>query len=294
MSDKEFQAILIAGPTASGKSAFALEQAKKHNGVIINADSMQVYKDLKILTARPSVEDEHKAPHRLYGFASGKQAYSVGQWLDDVRAVIEECEHDKQMPIIVGGTGLYFSALLKGLSPIPDIPDDIRYYWRQKANTQGGPALHAILAEKDEVMADRLRPSDPQRVVRALEVLEATGQSLADWQHVDGTPLLLEDKTQRYVISPERDRLYDRCNSRFDRMLQAGALEEVKTLLKAKLDPGLPLMRALGLRPLITYLQQKLTLEEAIISAQRDTRRYAKRQLTWLRRNMITWNWLKK
>lgn len=291
---ENFDAILIAGPTASGKSAHAMKLAAKHDGIIINADSMQVYKDLTILTARPTPSEETACPHRLYGFVPSTQAYSAGQWAEDVKALLQECKHLQKMPILVGGTGLYFSTLLQGLSPIPDIPSDIRNHWRAQADKQSAPELHNILIQKDPIMAERLRPSDPQRIVRALEVIDATGQSLADWQAIPGTPLIEEAKTLRYVLAPDRETLYQRCNARFDQMVANGALEEVENLKQQNLDPGLPIMRVLGLRPLIEYLEQTISRETALDFAKRDTRRYAKRQLTWLKSNMITWNWINK
>ncbi|MEM7619795.1 MAG: tRNA (adenosine(37)-N6)-dimethylallyltransferase MiaA [Pseudomonadota bacterium] len=294
MSTKEIDAILIAGPTASGKSAFALELAEKHNGIIVNTDSMQVYRDLQVLTSRPTQQDMEHIPHTLYGIIPGSQAYSAGQWITDVKEVLAKYRNTNQIPIFTGGTGLYFSALLKGLSPIPDIPQEIRDKWRQQALTQDSASLHQILAEQDPVMSHQLRPSDTQRIVRALEVFDATGQSLAKWQKKAGTPLLQEDKTMRYVIIPERDEIYHKCNIRFDLMIAEGALDEVAALHSMHLDAGLPIMRAVGVPPLIAYLEKKISLDEAVERAKRDTRRYAKRQITWLKSNMITWNWKKK
>lgn len=284
------RAILIAGPTASGKSAAALALAEKLGGVIINADSMQVYSDLRILSARPRDEDEARAPHALYGFVPASHAYSVGQWLGDVKQAIADAQRRDRMPIITGGTGLYFKALLEGLSPIPDIPDEVRKHWRDLASGKDGQELHCLLRQRDPEMASRLRPSDPQRVIRALEVLDATGRSLAQWQSEPGEPLLKEEQVARIFVEPPREKLYERIDKRFDAMLEEGALEEVKSLARQQLDPELPAMRALGVKSLIALLNGDIEAEEAIDRAKTETRRYAKRQLTWAKSNMIAWN----
>ncbi len=283
------RAILIAGPTASGKSAVALALAEKLGGVIINADSMQVYSDLRILSARPSDEDEARAPHALYGCVPAVDAYSVGRWLEDVTRAIDDAERLGQMPIITGGTGLYFKALLEGLSPIPDTPKEIRDHWRGEAGALDAEELHSLLSERDPQMARRLRPSDPQRVIRALEVLDATGCSLAEWQNEPGEPVLSEAQTRRFFVSPPREALYARIDQRFDTMMESGALEEVRALAELNLDPGLPAMRALGVKPLIQMLVGNMARDDAITRIKTDTRRYAKRQLTWAKRNMIAW-----
>jgi len=284
------RAILIAGPTACGKSAAALALGEKLGGVIINADSMQVYSDLRILSARPSNEDEARVPHALYGFVPAANAYSVGQWLEDVKGAIADAGRQGRMPIITGGTGLYFKALLEGLSPVPDIPDDVRKHWRDMAREKGAEHLHGLLRERDPQMAARLRPSDPQRVIRALEVFDATGHSLARWHAEPGKPLVGEDQAARVFVEPPREALYERIDNRFDAMLEEGALEEVKLLGVQKLDPELPAMRALGVKPLMAMLKGDIEREEAIARAKTETRRYAKRQLTWAKSNMIAWN----
>jgi tRNA dimethylallyltransferase len=284
------RAILIAGPTASGKSAAALALAEQHGGVIINADSMQVYSDLRILSARPTDEDEALAPHALYGFVPAANAYSVGQWLGDVKGAMADAARQGRMPIITGGTGLYFKALLEGLSPVPDIPDDIRGHWRELAREKDAEDLHSLLRARDPQMAARLRPSDPQRVIRALEVLDATGRSLAEWQSEPGEPLLREEQVVRVFVEPPRETLYERIDKRFDTMLEEGALEEVKSLAEQKLDSGLPAMRALGVKSLLALLNGDIERDEAIDRAKTETRRYAKRQLTWAKSNMIAWN----
>lgn len=286
------RAILIAGPTASGKSALALRLADATGGTIINADSMQVYRELRVLTARPSDSDEARVPHRLYGHVPAAEAYSAGRYAREVAAVLEDVRASGRRPVIVGGTGLYFRALLRGLSPIPDIPDDVRDHWRGQAQRQDPASLHAELARRDPVMAAQLRPSDPQRVTRALEVLAATGRSLADWQAQPGVPVLDEADAVRLVVAPERDELYRRCDARFAAMLEQGALGEVAALSALRLDPGLPAMRALGVGPLQRHLNGEIVREAAQAAACQDTRQYAKRQLTWLRSNMYSWRWL--
>ena len=280
--------ILIAGPTASGKTALALEMAAQHGGAIINADSMQVYRELRILTARPSAEEEASAPHLLFGHISVKDAYSVGRWLSHVEGALAWCRNAGHRPIIVGGTGLYFKALLEGLAPVPPIDAGIRAHWRQRAAKEAPGVLHAILAAQDPEMSVRLDPADMQRIVRALEVLEGTGVSLAEWQRRRGTPLVHE--AERYVIVRGREAVRARCDARFDEMMAAGALDEARALLAMDLDPDLPAARAHGLRALQRYLRGEVTLEAAIEAGKLETRQYVKRQETWLSRHMIAWN----
>lgn len=281
--------ILIAGPTASGKSALALELAERTGGVIVNADSMQVYGTLRVLTARPSADEEVRAPHRLYGHVPPSEAYSVARWLADVRRVLDELSGTGQRPIIVGGTGLYFKALTEGLSPIPEVPSLIRNRWRQAVLDDGAAALHRELARRDPAMAARLEPNDGQRIARALEVLEATGRSLLDWQRIPGTPLVCLEATLRLVVDPPRPWLHDRADRRFDQMIALGALDEVRALAALQLDLGLPAMGALGVRPLMAHLAGHMPLSEAIDAGKRETRQYIKRQQTWLKRHMIAW-----
>lgn len=284
--------ILIAGPTASGKSAFALALAEKIGGTIINADAMQVYRELRVLTARPAEADTRRAPHLLYGHVEASDAYSAARYAAEARSAIGAVIEAGRVPIVVGGTGLYFKALTEGLSPIPQIPDEIRARWRQAAGEEGAAALHAILAERDPEMAARLRPTDPQRIVRALEVLEATGISLARWQEIPGEPAVTIGEGRAFVVAPSREEMRGRIDARFDAMLVGGALEEVRTLVGMGLDPELPVMRALGVKPLADLLAGKMGREEAAETAKAETRQYAKRQITWLRRNMIAWKWI--
>lgn len=284
--------ILIAGPTASGKSAFALALAEKVDGTIINADAMQVYRELRVLTARPSVADEARVPHRLYGHVSGAEAYSAARFATEAAAAIAETQGQGRVPIVVGGTGLYFKALTEGLSPVPKIPDDIRVRWREAAAEQGPGALHAVLGARDPVMAARLSPTDPQRIVRALEVLEATGMSLAKWQEIPGEPIVRVADGRAIVVAPPREEMRERTDARFDVMLMQGAVDEVRALLQLGLNDDLPVMRALGVRPLRDLVGGSASLEQASEIAKAETRQYAKRQMTWLARNMITWKWI--
>ena len=280
---------LIAGPTASGKSALGVRRAAERGGIVVNADSMQVYRELRILTARPTEAEEAAVPHRLYGFQPAAEPYSVAEWLKDLAPLIAAARKGGPPLVIVGGTGLYFKALLEGLSPVPEIPDAIRGQWRAEAAAKDSAALHAILRERDPPMAARLVPTDPQRIVRALEVLEATGRSLLDWQRVQGEALLSEAEAELLFVSPPREKLYARCDARLDQMMAAGVLDEVRHLAALGLDPGLPAMRALAVRPLLAHVQGMLSVDAALADAKTETRRYAKRQLTWARRNMITW-----
>jgi tRNA dimethylallyltransferase len=291
MSDAKTNAapILIAGPTASGKSALALAVAEHVGGVIINADSMQVYRELRILSARPGADEEARVPHALYGFVPAAEAYSTGRFVKDAAAVIAEARNDGRRPVIVGGTGLYFKALLEGLSPIPQIDDAIRNHWRAEAERRGAADLHRELMARDELMAARLAPGDTQRIVRALEVIEQTGRSLADWQRQPGTPIVEEAKTVRLLATLDRAELHTRADARFDRMIAEGALEEARALADLNLDPALPAMRAIGVRPLVSAARGETSLEAAAVAAKMETRQYVKRQETWLRRNMSSW-----
>jgi len=288
------RAVLIAGPTASGKSALALSVAKRTGGAIVNADSMQVYRELRILSARPDPDEEARAPHRLYGHVSIREAYSVARWLEEVAVVLEELRAEGRLPILVGGTGLYFTTLTEGLSQVPEIPDAIREHWRSRGREEGGEALHAILAERDSVMAERLRPSDPQRIVRALEVMEATGRSLAEWQAETGPALLPAADCRRIVLAPERPHLRERIADRFDAMIAAGALDEARAIAAMDVDPSLPAMKAIGLPPMIAHALGLVTLENARERAVADTARYAKRQETWFRNRFADWERLEQ
>jgi tRNA dimethylallyltransferase len=263
--------------------------AQKLDGVIINADSMQVYRELRVLTARPAAEDEAAVPHKLYGHVAGADAYSTGRYARDAATAIAEAQADKRVPIIVGGTGLYFRALLEGLSPIPPVPDDIRAHWRGLEQAHGAYALWTVLMHDDPQMALRLDPNDGQRIVRALEVFHSTGKSLAEWQRAPGLPVLEQAGTVRLVVLPERDELRQRCDVRFDAMMEQGAMDEVRMLAALNLPTDLPVMRALGVAPLMQLMEGKVTMDEAVTQAKAETRQYVKRQTTWLRRNMSAW-----
>ncbi|HEY8033213.1 MAG TPA: tRNA (adenosine(37)-N6)-dimethylallyltransferase MiaA [Methylocella sp.] len=284
-------AILIAGPTASGKSALALRLACALGGVVINTDSMQVYRDLHVLTARPNREDEAAAPHRLFGHVDGAVNYSAGLWLADASAALNEARREARVPIFVGGTGLYFKALTQGLSAIPPVPEEVRATVRARAAGVPAADLHASLMRRDPASAARLRPSDPQRIVRALEVFEATGKSLVSF-HATRTPPLLDAKEVFAVfLAIEREALKARIDARFEGMLQAGALQEAAVLRERRLDSALPVMRAHGVPHLIAYLNSEISLKDAANLAKRDTGRYAKRQLTFARHQLVAFRW---
>jgi tRNA dimethylallyltransferase len=286
------EAILIAGPTASGKSALALELAEKLGGVIINADSMQVYRDLRIITARPTAEEEARVPHRLYGHVDAAENYSVGRWCVEARAAIAETQQAGRVPILVGGTGLYFKALTRGLAAVPPVPAEIRAAVRGRLETEGVAALHAELQQRDPLMAQRLMPGDRARITRALEVILATGRSLNDW-HCEGMPPSIDAaKASKVFLTVDRAELYRRINARFDAMLAVGALDEVRRLAARGLDPSLPAMKAHGVPWLIRHLRGEIGLAEAAEGGKRDTRRYTKRQATWFRHQLPDWAWL--
>ncbi|MBS0240108.1 MAG: tRNA (adenosine(37)-N6)-dimethylallyltransferase MiaA [Proteobacteria bacterium] len=285
----DLRPILIAGPTASGKSALAMAIAERCGGEIINADSMQVYRELRILTARPPLEDEARVPHALYGFVPASEAYSAGRFVRDAAAAMAKAQSGGRRPVIVGGTGLYFKALLEGLSPIPDIGPEVRAYWRGEGDRQGAGALHDELAARDPLMASRLAPTDLQRIVRALEVIDQTGRSLADWQSLRGEPVIAEADAACLLVSGDRAELHARADARFERMMREGALDEVRALSLLQLDADLPAMRAIGVRPLLRLIAGEATVEQALEEAKAETRQYIKRQETWLKRHMISW-----
>jgi tRNA dimethylallyltransferase len=281
--------VLIAGPTASGKSALALALAERLGGVILNADSMQVYRDLRIITARPTAAEEARVPHRLYGHVDAGVNYSVGQYVADAGAVLAEVRRSGHMPIFVGGTGLYFKALTAGLAAVPPIPPDIRTAVRARLAQHGAAALHAELQGRDPLAAARLNPNDRTRVARALEVVEATGRSLVDWQTEGLPPLIDPAQAVPVFIAPERAVLYARIDDRFGVMLAAGALDEVRSLAARRLDSLLPAMKAHGVPWLIRHLAGEIPLIEAADKARQDTRHYAKRQFTWFRHQLGDW-----
>jgi tRNA dimethylallyltransferase len=279
------RALLIAGPTASGKSALALELARARNGVVINADSMQVYRELRILTARPEPEDEALAPHHLYGMISGFEPWSVALWLEAAGREIEAAWSSGMLPIVVGGTGLYFRALERGLANIPPIPEAIRAKWR------GVEAdLHLALRARDPESASRLKPNDRQRIIRALEVVEGTGKPMSFWQSGrNATAVLADADIERRLVIPERGELYRRAEMRFEKMIGLGALDEVANLVALGIPPTQPIMKAIGVPQLAAHLKGEIALDEAVRLAKTATRQYTKRQLTWWRHQGIAW-----
>jgi tRNA dimethylallyltransferase len=276
------------GPTASGKSALALGLAERIGGEIVNADSMQVYRDLRILTARPTQEEEARAPHHLYGHVDAGELYSAGRWLNDALRTVSEITGRGGTPIIVGGTGLYFKALTQGLADIPAAEPGVRAMLRAREAREGAPALHAELMRRDPATAARLTPNDAPRILRALEVLETTGESISVLQ-ASTAPPLGRDAWTGLALTPEREALYAAIDARFDAMLAAGAMDEVRALAARDLDPSLPAMKAHGVPALMACLRGELTLADATEIAKRDTRRYAKRQFTWIAGQMPDW-----
>ncbi|TIQ21536.1 MAG: tRNA (adenosine(37)-N6)-dimethylallyltransferase MiaA [Mesorhizobium sp.] len=276
-------AILIAGPTASGKSALALDLAERDGGVIVNTDSMQVYSVLDVLTARPTAAELARVPHFLYGHVHPSTAYSTGAWLRDLMKLIDDGTFVERPVIFVGGTGLYFRALAEGISEMPDIPQSIRDRWRYELQEQGAAKLHRILLREDSAAGMMLKPTDGQRIVRALEVLDASGRSILEWQAARGRPLIDRVSTRFLVIEPDRAELVKRIEARFDRMLEKGAIDEVRRLAELGLDPDLPAMKAIGVRELRAAMAGELSFPEAIERAKIATRQYAKRQATWFR-----------
>ncbi len=281
--------MLIAGPTASGKSALALALAQRLGGTIVNADSMQVYRDLRVLTARPTPAEEAQAPHRLYGHVDGAENHSAMRYSTDVAGLLAELRAAGSLPILVGGTGLYFKALTDGFSAMPEVPDAVRAGFRERVAASETAALHAELAARDPGMALRLRPNDRLRVMRALEVLEATGRSLASFQGDRRPGPLAGLKLLKLFVMPDRSEVRSRIDQRFETMIGQGALDEVAALAARRLDPLLPVMRAHGVPGLIAHLDGRITLTEAIAGGQADTRAYAKRQVTWFRHQMQGW-----
>lgn len=282
-------AIVMAGPTASGKSAIALALARHLGAAIVNVDSMQVYRDLRILTARPGEADEASVEHHLYGFVEAKRAFSAGKWLTHAGSVLDDLKARRKPVILTGGTGLYFKALEGSLAPIPEIPEYIRGRLRARSAELGTPALFAQLKGLDRETARRIEPSDTQRIVRALEVIEATGMGLSQWQSISGGSLLARWRIVRCVLKLDRAELYRACDLRLDRMMERGAMDEVRLLAAMSLDGDLPIMKALGVPQLLDVLGGKLGLDEACGLIKRDTRRYAKRQMTWFRNQMDGW-----
>jgi len=275
--------IVVGGPTASGKSALAVELAEGLSGVVINADAMQLYRELPILTAQPSASDLKRVPHRLFGVLAADDPGSVGRWRELALAAITEARDSGMPAIVVGGTGFYLRALTQGIDEIPPVPVDLRAEIEARYDTQGGEAFRAGLARHDPVLAARLAPADRQRLVRAASVLEATGRPLSDWQSGEGGTTNSGLQAHMFVMMPPREALYAACDARFAAMVAGGALEEVSEFRTRGIDPRLPLTKAVGLRELGRHIDGDITLEDAIEEGRRATRRYAKRQYTWFR-----------
>ncbi len=285
-------AVLIAGPTASGKSAAARLLAQEIGGAVINADSMQVYAETRILTARPTDEDMVSAPHLLYGHVGVGESYSAGRYQAEAGQALRTAREAGRIPILTGGTGMYFGVLTDGIANIPAVPAGVREAAEALRNEIGAKAFHDELAARDPVAAERLRDSDTQRTLRAYEVFEATGRPLSEWQEEMGEPLLAGLNLARFVLSPPRDVLHERINARFDKMLARGALEEAKSLEGIRLSPTAA--KIIGLRELQSVAEGGLSIDEAGERSKSATRQYAKRQLTWFRRRMADWNWLEQ
>ena len=275
--------IVIGGPTASGKSALAVALAERLGGVVINADSMQLYRALSILTARPGADALARAPHRLFGIAEPDNIWSAGRWRRRAVEEIDAARSEGKPPIVVGGTGLYLQALTDGLADVPAADPAVRERLRALLAERGGEAMHRMLAARDPEGAAAIRPSDTQRILRALEVIESTGEPLRAW-HARQTPPAEDGRAAlQILLMPDRDAVYAACDARFDRMIADGALEEARAVGAMGLDPGLPMMKAVGLAPLLAHCRGELDLDGAVAAAKRDTRRYARRQMTWFR-----------
>jgi tRNA dimethylallyltransferase len=282
--------ILIAGPTASGKSALAMAVAERLGGVVINADSMQVYRDLRIITARPTTDEEQRVPHRLFGHVDAAENYSAGRYVADAARILSQLPPDATA-IFAGGTGLYFKALMSGLAAIPPVDPAIRAGLRTRLEAEGVEALYAELGAGDPVAAGRIMPRDRSRILRALEVLRATGRPISEW-HSEGLPPAIDpNRALKIFLHPERGELKRRIEGRFDAMLNRGALEEVRALDARNLPETLPAMKAHGVPWLRQHFQGQISLERAAEGAVMDTRRYAKRQVTWFRNQMPGWTW---
>ena len=282
--------ILVAGPTASGKTALAL--AETLGGAVINADSMQVYHDLRIITARPTPQEESRVAHHLFGHVDAAVNYSVGLWLTDFAATLEAVRAEGLTPIVTGGTGMYFKAALQGLSDMPAVPAELRARIRAEAEGKSAPQLWDELSQRDPETAARLRPTDPQRILRALEIFAATGRPLAQFQGARAAPLLDLAHCAAFFIAPERAALQARIDARFDAMIDAGALDEVRALHARGLDPALPAMRAHGVPHLCAFFENRMSRDEAIFRGKADTRHYAKRQFTFARHQLPNFMWL--
>ncbi|TCV65452.1 tRNA dimethylallyltransferase [Neorhizobium sp. R1-B] len=282
----DLDAILITGPTASGKSALALRLAREANGAVVNADSMQVYDTLRVLTARPSEEEMEGVPHLLYGHVPATSTYSTGEWLRDVTALLSKLRAEGRLPVFVGGTGLYFKALTGGLSDMPDISQDVRCRLRLRLKDEGPEPLYMELSRRDLPVAESLEPRDGQRIVRALEVLEETGQSISKFQGKQGPKVIDPARAKKLVVLPDRNILHERIDRRFEKMLHSGAVDEVRELMALHPAPDAPVMKAIGVAQVAEMLEGRMSREEVIERGSALTRQYAKRQMTWFRNQM--------
>ncbi|MEC7485047.1 MAG: tRNA (adenosine(37)-N6)-dimethylallyltransferase MiaA [Pseudomonadota bacterium] len=276
--------LMICGPTAAGKSGLALALAERYGGVIINADSMQLYADLRVLTARPDVSEEARVPHRLYGVLDGAERASVASWLTMATREIETARDAGRLPILTGGTGLYFHAAMKGLAPVPDVPPDIHAECIAEYAERGGEAFRRDLLELDPVLGSQLHDGDSQRLVRAMGVVRASGRALSAWQ-ADPHEGAIAGRPVRVAMMPPREELYEKINTRFPAMMEGGARLEVSTLAARGLAPSLPVMKAIGVREIMALQAGDIDEARAVELASRDSRRYAKRQMTWIRNN---------
>lgn len=278
--------IIIGGPTASGKTSLSIEVARQLDAVIINADSQQVYQDIPIITAQPTKEEQENIPHKLYSVISVMEFFSVAKWLKMAQQEISSALQQDKTPILVGGTGMYIKALIDGISDVPDIDADLRANLRNAAAEKGTEFIYEKLQTKDPDVAKTLNAKDTQRVLRAYEVLQQTGKSISYWHSKVQEPIFPKEQIKLYFLLPKRQKLYENCNKRFLQMVENGVLDEMKKIDQMQVPNGMPAMRAHGLRELILYLNDKMSLEDAIAISQQNTRKYIKRQTTWFRHQM--------
>tara|TARA_Y100000590_G_scaffold469371_1_gene656596 strand:- start:220 stop:1125 length:906 start_codon:yes stop_codon:yes gene_type:complete len=288
-----YSAILISGPTASGKTSLAIKIAKKYNGVVVNADSMQVYKDLSIITARPNEMQTFGIPHYLYGFVESNVRFSVGDWISEVQKLLVKIEDANQLPIIVGGTGLYFDGLFGYISDIPSINDEIRKKWQDIKSNKGLEYIQNFLNRNDPKVMHILNKNDTSRLIRAVEVFDQTGKSIIDWQKDTGKNLFYKKNLIRFYINPDKQIVDQNIKDRTDNMLSdPHLLDEIKNLKDMNISPSYPIMKAIGVQDVFDYLEGKKSIDDIRDTINLKTKRYSKRQLTWARKKMTDWNWL--